>query len=54
MDVNINDGNYEGDYSKELEGLRLDVNTLNLSYEELKMIVEDLRKRDAKHHAALI
>lgn len=30
------------------------MNTLNLCYEEVKTLVEDLRKRDAKHHATLI
>ena len=53
MDVNVN-GGQGGDYSKELEGLHVDVNTLNLCYDELKLLVQELRKRDAKHHAAMI
>lgn len=53
MDVNVNGGE-GGDFSKELEGLHIDVNTLNLCYDELKLLVEELRKRDAKHHAAMI
>lgn len=31
----------------------MEVNTLNLCYEELKLIVEELRKRDIKHHSHL-
>lgn len=55
MDVNVNaGGSGEGDFSKDIEGLHVDVNTLNLGYEELKMLTDELRKRDAKHHAALI
>ena len=53
MDVNVN-GGQGGDYSKELEGLHVDVNTLNLCYDELKLLVQELRKRDAKHHAGMI
>lgn len=41
------------DYDKEIEGLHVEVNTLNICYEELKLLVEDLRKRDIKHHSHL-
>lgn len=41
------------DYDKEIEGLHIEVNTLNICYEELKLLVEDLRKRDIKHHSHL-
>ena len=53
MDVNVA-GSNETDFSKDIEGLNVDVSTLNLGYEELKMVTDELRKRDAKHHAALI
>lgn len=41
------------DIEKELEGLHVEVNTMNLCYDELKTLVEDLRKRDIRHHSHL-
>jgi hypothetical protein len=54
MKIDGNAGKEGCDYDKEIEGLHVDVNTLNLCYEEVKTLVEDLRKRDARHHATLI
>lgn len=41
------------DVDRELEGLHIEVNTLNLCYEELKGLVEDLRKKDIRYHSTL-
>lgn len=38
---------------KEIEGLHVEVNTLNLFYDELKLLVEDLRKRDIKQNSSI-
>jgi uncharacterized protein YukE len=43
----------DADYDKDLEGLHIEVNTLNLCYEELKNLVEDLRKKDIRYHSTL-
>lgn len=45
--------NSDGDLDKELEGLHIEVNTLNLCYEEVKNLVEDLRKKDIRYHSII-
>ena len=48
---NVVSGGEEVD--RELEGLHIEVNTLNLCFEELKGQVEDLRKKDIRYHSTL-
>lgn len=50
----IEGNRFDFDVEKEIEGLHVEVNTLNLCYEELKLLVDELSKKDIKHFSQLL
>lgn len=53
LETHASSGQQSADFEREMQGMRVEVNTLHLFFDELKVMVDDLRKKDIKAHSTL-